>query len=73
MNLLKIFLLTCSHMSIYSCDYSTSHYLHSQAEFHGILWEKFQVSVNHIMQQKIQHTLIVNFMLPKFELLEAVN
>ena len=27
MSLLKTFILTCSHMSIYSCSYSTAHYL----------------------------------------------
>jgi len=73
MNLLKTFLLTCSHMSIYSCSYSTAHYLYSQAEFHGILCESFQVSINHIMQQMVQHTLIVNLMLPRFQILEVAN
>jgi len=48
-------------MSIYSCSYNTAHYLYSMADFQGILFKMFQVSVNHIMQQMTQHTLIVNF------------
>ena len=61
MQLLKIFLLTCNHMSIYSCNYRTAHSLCSQADFHGILCKILQVSVGLIMQQMIKYILFVNF------------
>ena len=61
MQLLKIFLLTCSHMSVYSCSYRTVHSLCSQADFHGVLCKMLQVSVSHIMRQMIKYILSVSF------------
>jgi len=63
MKLLITFLLTCSHMSIYSCSYSTAHYMYNQADFHGILHKILQVSVSHITLQTIMYVyiLFVNF------------